>query len=329
MRCLAQLVGVEQIVLVEEVDHAAGCGRTGCGHGGEGPDIPFEDRLTSAYPGQQGAQEGGGCALRRALVGEPDLRVAGEERVRGIIPDNVAVSGLTAMTDDLTRQLADTLPVFIAAIIVVSFLLLMLVFRSVAVPLKAAVMNLLSIGGAYGVVVAVFQWGWLGGLFNLHETMLIASPLPTIFFAVLFGLSMDYEVFLLSRVREEYDATSDPTESVARAMAVTGRVITSAALIMTVVFLSFVANPSPLVKMMGLGLATAIVLDATIVRMVLVPASMALLGRAAWWLPRPLDRRLPRIAVETVESMDAVESNESDDLPPPPEPTPAPTARIS
>ncbi|MFD3309735.1 MMPL family transporter [Streptomyces sp. NPDC058694] len=248
------------------------------------------------------------------------------ERVRGIIPDNVAVSGLTAMTDDLTRQLADTLPVFIAAILVVSFLLLMLVFRSVAVPLKAAVMNLLSIGGAYGVVVAVFQWGWLGGLFNLHETLPIVSPLPTIFFAVLFGLSMDYEVFLLSRVREEYDATGDPTESVARGMAVTGRVITSAALIMTVVFLSFVANPSPLVKMMGLGLATAIVLDATIVRMVLVPASMALLGRAAWWLPRPLDRRLPRIAVENVKGVEGVER---DDVPPPPEPTPAPTARIS
>ncbi|MGW3943054.1 MMPL family transporter [Streptomyces phaeochromogenes] len=285
-----------------------------------------------------------------ASVGEPRFSTAGDtvvlpvlpttapadaatsdtlERILGVVPDNVAVSGLTAMTDDLTRQLTDTLPVFIAAILVVSFLLLMLVFRSVAVPLKAAVMNLLSIGGAYGVVVAVFQWGWLGGLFNLHETMLIASPLPTIFFAVLFGLSMDYEVFLLSRVREEYDATGDPTESVARGMAVTGRVITSAALIMTVVFLSFVANPSPLVKMMGLGLATAIVLDATIVRMVLVPASMALLGRAAWWLPRPLDRRLPRIAVETVESVDAVESDESDDLPSPPEPTPAPTARIS
>ncbi|MEU4614594.1 MMPL family transporter [Streptomyces umbrinus] len=291
-----------------------------------------------------------------ASIGEPRFSTAGDtvvlpvlpttapadaatsdtlERIRGIIPDNVAVSGLTAMTDDLTRQLSDTLPVFIAAILVVSFLLLMLVFRSVAVPLKAAVMNLLSIGGAYGVVVAVFQWGWLGGLFNLHETILIASPLPTIFFAVLFGLSMDYEVFLLSRVREEYDATGDPTESVARGMAVTGRLITSAALIMTSVFLSFVANPSPLVKMMGLGLATAIVLDATIVRMVLVPASMALLGRAAWWLPRPLDRRLPRITVETMESEeseeseDTVESNESDDLPPPPEPTPAPTARIS
>lgn len=255
-----------------------------------------------------------------ASVGEPRFSAAGDtvvlptnpttapadaatsdtlERVRDLVPDNVAVSGLTAMTDDLTRQLTDTLPVFVAAILLVSFLLLMLVFRSVVVPLKAALMNLLSIGGAYGVVVAVFQWGWLSGLFNLDETLPIASPLPTIFFAVLFGLSMDYEVFLLSRVREEYDATGDPTESVARGMSVTGRVITSAALIMTVVFLSFVANPSPLVKMMGLGLATAVLLDATIVRMVLVPATMALLGRAAWWLPRPLDRRLPRIGAES------------------------------
>ncbi|MFE5889529.1 MMPL family transporter [Streptomyces sp. NPDC056462] len=228
-------------------------------------------------------------------------------RVRDLVPDNVAVSGLTAMTDDLTRQLADTLPVFIATILVMSFLLLMLVFRSIAVPLKATVMNLLSIGAAYGVVVAVFQWGWLSGLFNLEETLPIASPLPTIFFAVLFGLSMDYEVFLLSRVREEYDATGDTIESVARGISVTGRVITSAALIMAVVFLSFVANPSPLVKMMGLGLATAIVLDATVVRMVLVPAVMALLGRAAWWIPRPLDLRLPRIGVETAT------------VPPPPE----------
>ncbi|MCX4906899.1 MMPL family transporter [Streptomyces sp. NBC_00878] len=220
------------------------------------------------------------------------------ERVRDLVPDNVAVSGLTAMTDDLTEQLADTLPAFIAAILATSFLLLMVVFRSVALPLKAAVVNLLSIGGAYGVVVAVFQWGWFGGLFNLEGPLPIASPMPTIFFAVLFGLSMDYEVFLLSRVREEYAATGDATESVARGMAATGRVITSAALIMTVVFLSFVANPSPLVKMMGLGLATAIVLDATIVRMVLVPAAMALMGRATWWLPRWLDHRLPHISAE-------------------------------
>jgi putative drug exporter of the RND superfamily len=254
-----------------------------------------------------------------AIVGEPRTSPAGDtvvlpmipttapadaetsatlQRVRDLAPANVAVSGLTAMTDDLTGQLADTLPIFIAAILAASFLLLMVVFRSVAVPLKAAVMNLLSIGGAYGVVVAVFQWGWLGDLFNLDGIVVIASPLPTLFFAVLFGLSMDYEVFLLSRIREAYHATGDNAESVARGIAATGRVITSAALIMTVVFLSFVAHPSPFVKMTGLGLAVAILLDATIVRMVLVPATMALLGRANWWLPRWLDRRLPNVSTE-------------------------------
>jgi RND superfamily putative drug exporter len=277
--------------------------------GADAEDVPALSRRIAADPGI-------------ATVGEPQTSATGDtvvlpmlpttapadaetsrtlERVRDLVPDNVAVSGLTAMTDDLTEQLADTLPVFIAAILAASFLLLMVVFRSVVLPLKAALVNLLSIGGAYGVVVAVFQWGWLGALFNLEGTVSIASPLPTIFFAVLFGLSMDYEVFLLSRVREEYEATGDTTESVARGMAATGRVITSAALVMTVVFLSFVANPSPLVKMMGLGLATAIVLDATIVRMVLVPAAMALLGRATWWLPRWLDHRLPRIGVEDTD----------------------------
>jgi putative drug exporter of the RND superfamily len=224
------------------------------------------------------------------------------QRVHSLLPANVAVSGLTAMTDDLTQQLTDTLPIFVAAILAASFLLLMVVFRSVAVPLKAAVMNLLSIGGAYGVVVAVFQWGWLKDLFNLEETYLIVSPLPTIFFAVLFGLSMDYEVFLLSRIREAYDATGDNTESVARGTAATGRVITSAALIMTVVFLSFAANPSALVKMIGVGLSTAIVLDATIVRMVMVPATMALLGRANWWLPGWLDRQLPQVSMKSADA---------------------------
>jgi RND superfamily putative drug exporter len=258
-----------------------------------------------------------------AMVGEPRTSPAGDAvvlptipttapadaetsetlgRVRDLVPANVAVSGLTAMTDDLTEQLAGTLPIFIAAILAASFLLLMVVFRSIAVPLKAAVMNLLSIGAAYGIVVAVFQWGWLKDLFNLDGTFVIASPLPTIFFAVLFGLSMDYEVFLLSRIREAYDATGDNAESVARGMAATGPVITSAALIMTVVFLSFVANPSPLVKMVGLGLSTAILLDATIVRMVVVPATMALMGRANWWLPRWLDRRLPHVSMEGADA---------------------------
>jgi RND superfamily putative drug exporter len=283
------------------------------GRGVDAQDIPALAERVAADPGI-------------ASVGEPRTSRAGDtvvlptipttapadpatsqtlDRLRGLVPAGVSVAGLTAMTDDLTDQLSDTLPLFVAAILIVSFLLLMVVFRSVAVPLKAAVMNLLSIGGAYGVVVAVFQWGWLKDLFALDETIPIASPLPTIFFAVLFGLSMDYEVFLLSRIREHHDATGDTAESVARGMAGTGRVITSAALIMTVVFLGFVANPSPLVKMLGLGLATAIVLDATIVRMVLVPATMALLGRANWWLPGWLDRRLPRMGVDGAAAVPA------------------------
>jgi RND superfamily putative drug exporter len=145
-----------------------------------------------------------------------------------------------------------------SALCVASFLLLTVVFRSVVVAVKATVMNLLSIGAAYGVVVAVFQWGWLGGLIGLDDTYLIASPLPAIFFAVLFGLSMDYEVFLVSRIREAYAATGDNVEAVARGLASTGRVITCGALIMVAVFLSFVANPNPFVKMIGLGLAVAI-----------------------------------------------------------------------
>jgi RND superfamily putative drug exporter len=220
------------------------------------------------------------------------------ERVRGLVPAGVYVSGLTAMTDDLTRQLADTLPVFVAATLVASFLLLMLVFRSVVVPLKAALVNLLSVGGSYGVLVAVFQWGWLKDLFGFDGPLPIASPVPVIMFAILFGLSMDYEVFLLSRIREERARTGHDAEAVARGLAATGRVITSAALIMVAVFLSFVANPSPTVKMFGLGLATAIALDATIVRTLVVPASMALLGRANWWLPGWLDRLLPRLTAE-------------------------------
>ena len=230
------------------------------------------------------------------------------ERIRSLTPDGVAVTGPTALTLDLDEQLADTRPLFIGAILLASVLLLMVVFRSVTVPLKAAAMNLLSIGGAYGVVVAVFQWGWLGGLFGLEDTYLIASPLPVIFFAVLFGLSMDYEVFLVSRIREAHAASGDDAEAVARGLTATGRVITSGALIMVCVFLSFVTNPSPFVQMIGLGLATAIALDATVVRMVLVPATMALLGRANWWLPAWLDRRLPHLDLDGERTAPATEA---------------------
>ena len=223
------------------------------------------------------------------------------DRVRDVIPGNVYVSGITAITDDLTAQLSDKLPLFIGTVIAVSFLLLMLVFRSIAVPLKAAVMNLLSIGGAYGVLVAVFQWGWGAELLGLDGPTPITSIIVVIMFPILFGLSMDYEVFLLSRIREEYVRTGDNAESVARGLAGTGRVITSAALIMIAVFLSFVGSPVPSLKMLGLGLAVAIAIDATLVRMVLVPATMALLGKANWWLPSWLDRVLPQVTVEEHE----------------------------
>ena len=220
------------------------------------------------------------------------------DRVRDVIPGNVYVTGITATTDDLNAQLSDTLPLFIGSVIAVSFLLLTMVFRSIAVPLKAAVMNLLSIGGAYGVLVAVFQWGWGAELLGLEGPTPITSIIVVIMFPILFGLSMDYEVFLISRIREEYDRIGDNAEAVARGLAGTGRVVTSAALIMIVVFLSFVASPVPSLKMLGLGLAVAILIDATIVRMVLVPAAMALLGKANWWLPAWLDRILPQVSVE-------------------------------
>ena len=224
------------------------------------------------------------------------------ERVRAVIPDNTYVTGITAITDDLNSQLKKTLPLFLGAVIGISFLLLMLVFRSVVVPLKAAVMNVFSIGAAYGVLVVVFQWGWGVELLGLGGPTPITSLIVVIMFPILFGLSMDYEVFLLSRIREEYVKTGDNVESVARGLAGTGRIITSAALIMIAVFLSFVGSPVPSVKMLGLGLATAIAIDATLIRMVLVPATMSLLGHANWWLPRWLDRLLPVLDVETPSS---------------------------
>jgi RND superfamily putative drug exporter len=210
-------------------------------------------------------------------------------------PAQAHVGGQTANFADVGARVNQRLPVLIAAVLAMSFVLLMLVFRSVLVPLKAVVLNLLSIGAAYGVMVMVFQWGWASGLIGLESTVPIVSFIPMFMFAILFGLSMDYEVFLLSRVREEYVATRDNQTSIVNGIASTGRVITSAALIMISVFLAFVLGEDASTKMFGLGLATAIFVDATLVRMVLVPATMTLLGDANWWLPRTLDRRLPSL----------------------------------
>ena len=173
-----------------------------------------------------------------------------------------------------------------------------MMFRSVVIPLKAAAMNMLSIAAAYGVLTAVFQWGWGASLLGLDHAMPVSSWLPILMFAILFGLSMDYEVFLLSRVREDWLRTGDAHGSVVRGLSHTGRVISAAAAIMVAVFLGFATEADVVVKMLGFGMAVAIALDATVVRMVLVPATMSLLGRWNWWLPSWLDRLLPAVHAE-------------------------------
>ncbi|MFD4247653.1 MMPL family transporter [Streptomyces sp. NPDC058525] len=214
-------------------------------------------------------------------------------------PARAHVGGAAASLSDVGQRTSQRLPVFVAAVLATSFLLLMLVFRSILVPLKAVLLNLLSIGAAYGIMVAVFQWGWGGPLIGLEATVPIVSFIPMFLFAILFGLSMDYEVFLLSRVREEYLRTGDNSTAIVEGVSRTARIITSAALIMVAVFLSFAVAEDPSTKMFGLGLATAIFIDATVVRMVLVPATMTLLGRTNWWLPKWLDSMLPRGPVGT------------------------------
>jgi RND superfamily putative drug exporter len=210
---------------------------------------------------------------------------------------DVAVTGTGAVNVDFSHYLSERLPYFFGAVLTLSFLLLMVVFRSVLVPLKAVIMNLLSISAAYGIVVALFQWGWLSDITGVQPAP-IEPWVPMMLFAIVFGLSMDYEVFLLSRVREEWHRTGDSRTSVADGLAVTAKVITAAAAIMVFVFGSFILENDRVVKLMGTGLASAILLDATIVRMLLVPATMELLGDRNWWLPRWLDRILPDIDVE-------------------------------
>jgi putative drug exporter of the RND superfamily len=227
------------------------------------------------------------------------------ERLRGdVLPPvedeagvDVLVTGAAAVNVDFSDYLEERLPYFFVAVLTLSFLLLMVVFRSVLVPVKAVIMNLLSISAAYGIVVALFQWGWFSDITGVQPAP-IEPWAPMMLFAIVFGLSMDYEVFLLSRVREEWHRTGDSRTSVADGLAATAKVITAAAAIMVFVFGSFILENDRTVKLMGVGLASAILLDATIVRMLLVPATMELLGDRNWWLPRWLDRILPNIDVE-------------------------------
>jgi RND superfamily putative drug exporter len=223
------------------------------------------------------------------------------------LKSEIAVTGQVPSTVDFSGFLSARMPYFFLAVLVLSFLLLMAVFRSVLVPLKAVLMNLLSIGAAYGVMVAVMNWGWFGSITGLAPGP-IETFAPMMLFAIVFGLSMDYEVFLLSRVREEYHRTGDSHTSVANGLATTARVITAAAAIMVFVFGSFLLDNDRTFKMFGTGLATAILLDATVVRMLLVPATMELLGDRNWWLPKWLDRLIPHIDVEgTPDAVDETE----------------------
>ena len=229
------------------------------------------------------------------------LRTVRDDIIPGAVDGTgmtVYVGGLTAAFLDQTEVIAQRLPLFIAAVVGLSFLLLLVVFRALLVAVKAAVMNLLSVLAAYGVITIAADGGWFGQLIGIHTATPVPSFIPMMMFAILFGLSMDYEVFLLSRIREEYQRSGDNAVAVADGLAATARIITAAAAIMIAVFLAFVPGDQVFLKLIGVGMATAIFVDATLVRMVLVPASMELLGDRNWWLPRWLDRLLPHLHVD-------------------------------
>ncbi|MFE7985013.1 MMPL family transporter [Streptomyces cellulosae] len=219
------------------------------------------------------------------------------EAVRGT-DASTYVTGTTAAQVDFRDLVAERLPWIIAVVVALAFLIILAVFRGLLVAVKAAVLNVLSITASYGVVVAVFQWGWGGPALGVSGTVPIESYVPMMMFAIVFGLSMDYEIFLLSRVHEAWRRTQDARASVAHALEITARVITCAALIMVSVFAAFVVSDNVVVKMLGLGLAVSVLVDATVVRLLLVPAVMTLLGRHAWWTPHWLDRLLPHIDAE-------------------------------
>ena len=209
----------------------------------------------------------------------------------------VYVGGTTAIFADFARVLDGKLPIFIGSVVLLSFILLMFLFRSLLIPLKAAVMNMLSIGAAFGVLVAIFQWGWGGSLLHVKGGP-VEAFLPVMLFAILFGLSMDYEVFLVSRIQEEYLASGDNSAAVRRGLAATGGVITAAATIMFSVFAAFVFGGERIIQEFGIGLAAAVAFDATIIRSALVPALMQWWGPANWWLPAFLEKRLPKIKID-------------------------------
>jgi RND superfamily putative drug exporter len=211
---------------------------------------------------------------------------------------DVHVGGSAAAVIDINESIADRLVLLIGGVVIVSMLLLLVAFRSIVVAVTAAVMNLLSVAAAYGVVAFVLEGGWAGKLIGIDTATPMAAFVPVIMFALLFGLSMDYEVFLISRVRESWVRTQDNSRAILAGLAGTGRVITAAAAIMIVVFAAFIPSDQAFVKVFGVGMVAAVLVDATVIRMLLVPAAMHLLGRSNWWLPRGMDRRLPQLHVE-------------------------------
>ncbi|WP_052230242.1 MMPL family transporter [Streptomyces sp. CT34] len=248
--------------------------------------------LTATAYSDQAPQQPGTTALVDRLV-----HTVLPKAVRGYDAHGY-VTGTTAGQVDFLDVVAGRLPLIMAVVVALAFLIILIVFRGVLVAVKAAVLNILSIAASYGVVVAVFQWGWGGPALGVSGTVPIESYVPMMMFAIVFGLSMDYEIFLLSRVHETWLRTADSRASVAHALEITARVITCAALIMVGVFAAFLLSDSIVVKMLGLGLAVSVLIDATVVRLLLMPAVLTLLGPRAWWTPRWLDRVLPHVAAE-------------------------------
>ncbi|MFJ3586336.1 MMPL family transporter [Streptomyces sp. NPDC090127] len=243
----------------------------------------------------------GDTAMITVIPKDRPSSVATEELVHDIrdaTGDNVLVSGATAMNIDFSQKMNDALVPYLALVVGLAFLLLMVVFRSVLVPLKAALGFLLSVVAALGAVVAVFQWGWLGSLFGVEQTGPIMSMMPIFMVGVVFGLAMDYEVFLVTRMREAYVHGERPGEAIVTGFRHSARVVTAAAVIMIAVFSGFIGMTDQMIKMIGFGLAVAVLFDAFVVRMAIVPAVLALLGHKAWWLPKWLDRALPNVDVE-------------------------------
>ncbi|MGW0940047.1 MMPL family transporter [Streptomyces sp. NPDC002666] len=267
-------------------------------------DVPGAASITPLQPTDDGALLVG-TALSKEAPQDAGTTTLFNHLKDDVLPQGVSgtaasayVTGTTAAQEDFLDIIARRLPLIIAVVVGLAFIIILTVFRGVLIAVKAAVLNLLSIAASYGVVVAVFQWGWGGPSLGVSGTVPIESYVPMMMFAIVFGLSMDYEVFLISRVHEAWLRTRDSRGAVAHGLEITARVITCAALIMVSVFAAFVISDNIVVKMLGLGLAVSVLVDATIVRLLLVPAVMTLLGRSAWWMPRWLDRVLPRIDTE-------------------------------